>query len=1009
MKNFTLVSVVMLCLSVSVAWSQSHHMRWTNAYSGSQNVMVTALVTDPEDNVYAVGTFDSETDFDPGEGVNLIAPQGTSDVFVTCSDPDGNTLWVKTVGGTGSVEAYDIAQADDGSLFITGKINGDIDFDLDSPLGLETGSNNTFVFALDNTGDFIGTLVYGSETDGGQIAISNDFFYVSSNGSGTGDFDPTGNTDNFTSNGGTDIYVTKFTTDADYVWTRRVGGAGDETCGGLEIDGNNRIILAGNAGGSSDFNPDVATTTLINGGFFVTKWNDSGNLIWVKEMSPLNAGTLSGLAIDPQNRVYLTGSYSGTVDFNGGVAQANETSAGGLDVFVCRYSTTGVFDWVKSMPNAGDAQATAIALNLNTIYVTGYFDGSLDTDPSAGEQTLTSNGGNDIFVTRLTLAGLFDSSFALGGTGEDITNGALAYNNDTFVIGGSFSNTVDFDPDADDYSLTATGVMDGFIAKLEICPNPQVELIEFSCGPYEAPDGQIYNESGTYIAVVSNGSNCDVVFNIQLTIGNSPETVFNVNSCGPYDWNGNTYSESGTYSEMYTNTLGCDSVVTLNLTIGESFINPIEAFACDVYDYNGLPLNESGIYEFDYTTITGCDSTVVLYLTIANSSSSTIEETACGSITINDETFTESGEYTQILTNAASCDSIISLNLTINPAYDIVIDQAACEQFEWNGNTYTESGTYIESYTTEFGCDSVITLNLTIGFPADEVIEVAACDSYEANGDIFTESGTFEQTLQTAAGCDSVLTIILTITNSVSTDLTATACGSYTWNAETYTESGVYEQIFDAANGCDSIVTLDLTINPVYNDVLDIAACEQFEWDGTTYTTSGTYVNNYTTLAGCDSTVTLNLTIGFPASETLDVSVCDSYEINGETFTTSGTYEQIILTSAGCDSTLTLNLTISYSSETELFETACGSYTWNAVTYTESGTYGQSFESANGCDSLVTLNLTVNPVYDDVLNIAACGQYDWDGTTYTASGTYVNNYTTAAGCDSTVTLNLTIG
>ncbi|MBK9320698.1 MAG: hypothetical protein IPM91_19185 [Bacteroidetes bacterium] len=52
---------------------------------------------------------------------------------------------------------------------------------------------------------------------------------------------------------------------------------------------------------------------------------------------------------DAAGNVYLTGYFSGTVDFDPGAATFNLISiAGGQDVFICKLSAAGTFIWAKS-------------------------------------------------------------------------------------------------------------------------------------------------------------------------------------------------------------------------------------------------------------------------------------------------------------------------------------------------------------------------------------------------------------------------------------------------------------------------------------------------------------------------------------------------------------------------------------------------------------------------------------------------------------------------------------
>src|SRR5262245_11213651 len=58
------------------------------------------------------------------------------------------------------------------------------------------------------------------------------------------------------------------------------------------------------------------------------------------------ADDVTSTAIDSAGNVYLTGSFSGTVDFDSGPGTLSRTSAGQSDAYVAKVSPTGALLWV---------------------------------------------------------------------------------------------------------------------------------------------------------------------------------------------------------------------------------------------------------------------------------------------------------------------------------------------------------------------------------------------------------------------------------------------------------------------------------------------------------------------------------------------------------------------------------------------------------------------------------------------------------------------------------------
>jgi hypothetical protein len=90
----------------------------------------------------------------------------------------------------------------------------------------------------------------------------------------------------------------------------------------------------------------------------------------------------------------------------------------------------------------------------NNIYVLGNFNGTC----TSGSTTLTTKGGNDIFISKYNSSGSLLWIQQLGGTGAENGSGITVSSDNKFIyITGSFQNTVS--------GVTSTGGKDGFIAK----------------------------------------------------------------------------------------------------------------------------------------------------------------------------------------------------------------------------------------------------------------------------------------------------------------------------------------------------------------------------------------------------------------------------------------------------------------------------------------------------------------------------------------------------------------
>ena len=319
--------------------------------------------------------------------------------------------------------------------------------------------------------------------------------------------------------------------------------------------------------------------------------------------------------------------------------------------------------------------------------------------------------------------------------------------------------------------------------------------------------------SGTYYEI-EPVTNCTTK-TVHLTITNPQGNTETVNSCEPYQWNGETYDESGNYSVSYY-VDGCLVSDILNLTIHEPTNNSEYVTACQSYTWNGNTYTNSGIYSYQTTNSYGCEHTETLNLTIEPTNNTTTNMAACLSYTwpINNQTYYQSGTYNHT-SGSTNCQSQHQLHLTINPAGGSqTINHTANGSYNWYGVTYYCSGSYTTSYTDQSGCEFTTILNLTINNPALPIQNVSECDEYywSANGQTYNVGGIKTATVN-VQGCNATAVLGLTLNYSSSQIFDVSAGDSYTWHGQTYYCSGTYYYNTTNSNGCPHTETLNLELD----------------------------------------------------------------------------------------------------------------------------------------------------------------------------------------------------
>ena len=156
----------------------------------------------------------------------------------------------------------------------------------------------------------------------------------------------------------------------------------------------------------------------------------------------LNTDVITDMVVDPAGAIYVAGTFTGSVDFDPGTGSTGITSLGGTDVFVAKYSSVGALVWVSRIGGTDSDRATSLVRDgSGNLIVGGAFAGSTDFDPGAGNQSLTSLGGEDGFIAKLGPDGSLVWARRFGGIGADQVNGVAVDGAGRIFATGSFTGS----------------------------------------------------------------------------------------------------------------------------------------------------------------------------------------------------------------------------------------------------------------------------------------------------------------------------------------------------------------------------------------------------------------------------------------------------------------------------------------------------------------------------------------------------------------------------------------
>ena len=128
-----------------------------------------------------------------------------------------------------------------------------------------------------------------------------------------------------------------------------------------------------------------------------------------------------GVATDSSGNVYVTGYTEGGLDGN--------TSAGGSDLFVVKYNSSGTKQWTKQLGSSIDDKARGVATDSSAnVYVTGYTGGGLDGN--------TNSGLEDLFVVKYNSSGTKQWTQQLGNDSQDYAYGVATDSSGNIYVAG---------------------------------------------------------------------------------------------------------------------------------------------------------------------------------------------------------------------------------------------------------------------------------------------------------------------------------------------------------------------------------------------------------------------------------------------------------------------------------------------------------------------------------------------------------------------------------------------
>jgi hypothetical protein len=294
---------------------------------GAGLIVANAVAADAEGNLWITGQFEQDADFDPTAGNTVLSAGGA---FIAKYDSRWALQLAKRIGDTPQNGGTSLKIDPAGAAYVAGYYSGSPDFDIGNGVYRMTAAGETdgFLLKITNAGKFsyvrgrenapVKSIALGSANEivlagGGVTRLAQDLpdyslsrlfgdgnlqvqamavddaddLYITGTFSGTLTFGAGAGQVQFTSAGGTDVFIGKFCNKCNITWGRVIGGPGDDTAADIALGSDGSIAVTGIFQETADFDPGAGTHDLTSAGgddVFLLKLNAAGGFAWAERI-----------------------------------------------------------------------------------------------------------------------------------------------------------------------------------------------------------------------------------------------------------------------------------------------------------------------------------------------------------------------------------------------------------------------------------------------------------------------------------------------------------------------------------------------------------------------------------------------------------------------------------------------------------------------------------------------------------------------------------------------------
>ena len=342
MKKYILVYFVMFCASYCKAGADVYEIQWADTIDNGAHDRAWGVAIDSCGNIIVTG---------------LSYVQKTGCYFTVKYDSLGNILWTDTVRVAGG-EARDVAIDRKENIVITG---GNW-----VTLKYNSGGNILWIDTLDTISGAAWCVAVDSS---GNIIVTGDYYIIKYNSTGNMVWVKPCNTSfrgvavdrysNIVAAGLYNMYgnvyairTTKYDSSGVIVWSDTIHIGYSRWAYDVAVDQEGNIVIVGSFR-VTEFSWPV--------GYYVVKYDSSGNIIWVDTLNIGYGGVAVGVAIDMYGNIIVTGEVYINAQYD-------------MDIYTVKYNSMGSILWADTIDIWGEDLGGGVAIGQDgSIVVAGSF------------------------------------------------------------------------------------------------------------------------------------------------------------------------------------------------------------------------------------------------------------------------------------------------------------------------------------------------------------------------------------------------------------------------------------------------------------------------------------------------------------------------------------------------------------------------------------------------------------------------------------------------------------